>query len=147
MKIGINDENGTFLIGVLKLDGTPAIEGQDYVKWRGEYHKNGKWSYTEGGVALKEGIVIENRRSTHRSGNNQKWVYIVSDNEIKHELHVMGRIDETPEKPPVPKGRVSPEVWEKILNCIVEFYLTGDSETVEKVHKMLKSWEEMSKFL
>jgi hypothetical protein len=86
----------------LKLDGTPAVEGVDYALWEGEYHKNGKWSYTEGGVALKNGIVIYNSCSTHYRFDEQRWVKYIIDNEVKGENFVMGRFRETSERPTPP---------------------------------------------
>ena len=153
MKFNISDDTGSHLVAVLKLDGSPAIEGQDYAKWRGEYHKNGKWSYTEGGVALKEGIVIVHHRSTHHNSDHRNWVHTIVDNQDISENFVMGRIEETPEKPAHSNscqrafesiGQDVNKVWERIVNAVVEYYREINPDAVEQ---MLKKWEEMEKFV
>jgi len=75
MQVSINDYCGTKVLHVFKLSGESAKEGEDFAPWRGAYHKNGKWSYTEGGVAMRNGILLLNRRSTHRKWNDIKVLY------------------------------------------------------------------------
>ena len=41
------------ILTVLKLDGSPAVEGKDY-----RLYKDGDWDDAETGVILKEGIVL-----------------------------------------------------------------------------------------
>jgi len=142
MKIEINDSKGSSLIAVLRLDGSPAVEGVDYALWEGEYIKNGKWSYTQGGVALKEGLVIVNKRSTHYNYDNRKWVIHIAENKVVDEYFVMGRFSETPERPKLPSSfPLGKEVWDKIIEAIIKW---GNPEMVAQ---MLKKWEEMEKFL
>lgn len=139
MKVNINNECGNRLIAVLKSDGSPAVEGEDFVLWEGKYHKNGKWSYSEGGVALRDGIVVWNLRSTHRSADNTKRCQVVIDNESHGYMTVMGRFSETPEKPPCPKG-ITPPVWEAVLNAICDW---GKPDVVAA---MKEQWRQMEKF-
>lgn len=145
MKVHINDECGTHLISVLKLDGTKAIEGEDYITWEGEYHKNGKWSYSEGGVALKNGIVIINKKSTHFNYNNRKYVIIVKDNELVKErydtteFYVMGRLKET-ESFPKNNTPLQDEIFEAVVKEILEFYGDEGKETFYR-------WKEFEKFM
>jgi hypothetical protein len=142
MKIEINDSKGSELIAVLKLDGSPAQEGIDYVTWEGEYHKNGKWSYTEGGVALKEGIVIYQSRSTHYNFDCKKWAIIVKDNQIIYRCSIMGRFSETPERPkPWNNFPLEKEIWDKILEAIIKW---GDPNLTKP---MLEKWEKIEKFI
>ncbi len=143
MRISIRDECGTDLLSVLTLDGTKAIEGEDYVRWEGTYHKNGKWSFTEGGVALKEGYVIINKRSTHRSSNNHRWVIVVEKNKKMFELFIMKRIDETVEHPfnrSLGDFPISPEIWRKIVEA------TFENLNQEKLASAIKRWETIEKF-
>jgi len=153
MKLEINDEAGSHLVAVLRLDGSPAIEGQDYAKWRGEYHKNGRWSYTEGGVALKEGIVIVHYRSTHHNSDHRNWAHVIVDNKEICENFVMGRIEETPEKPKPwiscqrafeSIGQDVNKFWDRIVNAVVEYYREINPSAVEE---MIAKWKEMEKFV
>ncbi len=34
MKVYINDEYGKALIKVLRIDGSPAVEGEDFIRWK-----------------------------------------------------------------------------------------------------------------
>lgn len=138
MKIKINDSDGSHLIAVLNLNGDPAVEHIDYILWDGEYHKNGKWSYADGGVALKNGVVLYNQKSTHRNSNNQKMGILVKNNESTP-FYIMGRFSETPEKPA--RNRFFPnDVWEKIINAICAAYPNSAPACREK-------WQAMEKFL
>jgi hypothetical protein len=140
MKIKINDECGSHLISVLTLDGTKAIEGEDYITWKGVYHQNGKWSYSEGGVALKNGIVVFNKKSTHYSCNNRKYVIIVENNKlIKDDFYIMGRLKET-ESFPENNTPLSNKVFEAVVKEILSFYGDEGKET-------LCRWKEIEKFL
>ena len=137
MKISINDESGSSLIAVLKLDGSPAVEGTDYIPWEGKFHENGKWSYREGGVALKEGIVVFNQ-------NHLKRAYIVKDNTCpSYAPVIMGRFDETPQKPEDSHGFFG-YAFPKVLRSIIEW---GYKRNPEGVDMTLISWEAMEKFL
>ncbi|NIA12150.1 MAG: hypothetical protein GWP10_21130 [Nitrospiraceae bacterium] len=140
MKVSVDDDTGSRVIAVLKLDGTPAVEGEDYVLWSGEYHKNGKWSYTEGGIALKNGIYIVNERSTHTSANNQRWMHMVKDNKEICYHHVMGRAKETPERPKCPSD-IDPVVWVAVIQAVIDFL------DPEKAESMIAGWEKMEKFV
>lgn len=72
-RLAVSDSCGSGVLGVFLLDGTPAVEGRDYTVWTGEYHKNGKWSYSEGGIDSRVEIwAVINQRSTHSAGDNQK---------------------------------------------------------------------------
>jgi hypothetical protein len=123
------------------------------VKWEGKFHKNGRWSYTEGGVALKEGIVIVHKRSTHYNFDHENWAHIIVDNKEVDENYIMGRIEETHQKPQLSNsgqkimgdlGLNVNEVWGKIVDAVVEYYR---KKHPEEVNGMLKKWEEMEKFL
>ena len=144
MKININDESGTALIAVLKLDGTPAVEGVDYSLWNGEFHKNEKWSYTEGGVALKEGIVVLNQQSTHSSANNLKSAHIVRDGKIDRSPLIMRKFSETPGRPVDAYGYFG-TAFEAILEAILAW---GKADPARKgaVEKMEAGWASMAKF-
>ena len=76
MKYPVNDECGSKIIGsVLLPSGLLATAGEHFVEWSGTYHKNGKWSYTEGGIATRQEVwFLINIRSTHSSANNQKMI-------------------------------------------------------------------------
>ena len=147
MKIKINDENGTALIAVLKLDGSIAVKGVDYALWEGTYHKNGKWSYTEGGVALHGGIVIFNQKSSHFGSNNIKRAYIVNGDTVNDYAPViMGRWDETPQKPQDTHGYFG-VVWDAILKAVLEWGRGRSGESRQKVEEMEARWDAISKFL
>ena len=140
MKLQVNDRFGTKCLAVLKLDGAPAIEGTDYMKWEGTYHKDGKWSYSEGGVALQNGIVIINYRSTHRSGDQQKSAIVIVGGCKVDEFHICGRMDETQERPSVPRSwNLGTAVWIAVLNAVVQ--VTGESGQTT-----LHRWAEMERF-
>ena len=138
MKIDINDDCRSLLIAVLRLDGSPAVEGTDFASWQGPYHKNGRWSYTEAGVALKDGLVIVNRRSTHASADNIKVVVVVKNNEEVGEYRVMGKFSETESRPRPPEKLSA--VWDCIISAILEW---GNPT---KVAEMKAAWDRLSKF-
>jgi len=144
MKFNISDDTGSHLVAVLKLDGSPAIEGEDFVKWEGDFHKNGRWSYTEGGVALKEGIIIIHHRSTHYGNDHTNWLHIMKDNKEVDHCYIMGRIEETPQRPQNPSKEINNEVWGKIVDAVVEYYNKKDPS---KTKEMLRRWVEIEKFL
>ena len=54
-------------ITVLKLDGSPAVEGKDY-----RLYKDGVWDDAETGVILSEGIVLYRVPSLHFEPD-EKW--------------------------------------------------------------------------
>lgn len=141
MKLEINDARGTHLIKVLKLlDGSPAIAGEDYVEWTGEFHKNGKWSYAEGGVALLEGIVIVHKKSTHARLNNITHLIVVENNEIKTTKSI-GKFSELSERPKKDSTKISDQVWNNIIDTILNSYQP------EIQRKILSKWESIEKFL
>lgn len=81
MKIQTSCSVGSYHSAVLTLDGQKAVEGVHYAEWAGRYHKNGKWSYTESGVALKNGGISWIRRSTHSGGDWDLTLVVVKDDE------------------------------------------------------------------
>lgn len=81
MKIQTSSSEGSYHSAVLTLTGQKAIEGIDYAEWEGAYHKNGKWSYTERGVALRNGAIAWIRRSTHSAGDWDLTFVVVKNNE------------------------------------------------------------------
>ncbi len=142
MKFSINDAYGSSLIGVFRLDGSPAIEGEDFVQWTGKHHKNGRWSYTEGGVALKEGIVVVNRCSTHSSRNHQKYASVIKDNEVIDNSYVCGRLKYTSERPK-PSGYwpLDQKAWDACVEAILH---AADPELAEETRE---KWKKIEKFL
>ena len=142
MKIKINDEDGTVMVAVLKLDGSPAIEGEDYALWSGEYRKNGKWSFTEGGVALREGIVVINVRSTHSAENNKKRALIVKDNVLAETIFI-GRIKDLPMKPDLPYAKVGQKTKEGIIEACLAY---GEAKRLGYRAETLARWAMMKKF-
>ena len=128
MKLEIADAYGTSLIAILCLDGTPALAGEDYALWEGTYHKNGKWSYQEGGILLKNGIAVVQRKSTHRAYNNQKIAHVVMD-DVRREEWIMGRFKETPVRPVRPENSPVPlAAWEAVIDAIVAGLLTPEEQ-------------------
>jgi len=116
MKLSVNDADGTAVVAVLKLNGQPAVEKIDYINWEGQYHKNGKWSYTEGGVSLCDGIVLIKHMSTHSSANNLRYAHIVADNVEEDSIFVMGVVSEQDEYPKMPAGfTLGYHVWDAIV--------------------------------
>lgn len=141
MKLNINDQYGTKLITVLKLDGSKAVEGEDFLKWEGQYHKNGKWSYTEGGITIHNGIVVINRRSTHRGADMQKYAIVVK-NGVRNEEYIMGRLSETPERPVKSNtSMLTDKAWDNVINSILERM----DKDVRKI--TFEKWEEHEKFI
>lgn len=152
MKIEINDEAGSSVIAVLKLDGSPAVEGVDFALWEGKYHKNGKWSYTEGGVALKEGIVVFNQRSTHSSANHRRRAYIIGTPvgattpcSADYAPHIMGKFSGTPERPVDQDGYFG-DAFEPVLQAILAWGRKRCSSPVV-VEEMIASWKAIEKFI
>lgn len=141
MKISIYDECGTTLDAVLKLDGKEGQEGQDFVKWDGPYHKNGKWSYSEGGVALTNGIVLVTLHSTHSAGNFVKELWVITANvQKKYRLGKMSNWAEKPKNPtPLPDC-----VFDACIEIWLDIY--EKSHPGSKETKMTK-WALMGKFL
>ncbi len=65
-RISVNDSRHSGVVAVFLPDGSPAVEGRDYFMWHGEYHKNGKWSYGEGGIASAQEVwAVIQHRSAH----------------------------------------------------------------------------------
>ena len=140
MKLEINDDCGSRVIAVLKLDGNPAVINDDFAEWSGEYHKNGKWSYTEGGVALKNGIVIINGRSTHHRSNNNKRAIIVKDNVVVETIYI-GKLSELPEKPKY----TCKSIPETVFDAVIESCLNNANKPGFKA-ELLAKWAKMEKF-
>lgn len=120
---------GTTIIGmsngkaaVFNPDGTHAAEGVDFAKWSGEYHKNGKWSYTEGGIASKKELfVFVNVRSTHSNADNRKIVFHLNEPggaESRKLTTGLGSLSTIPIRPknPFPEDWLPSVVWEAWLN-------------------------------
>ena len=140
MKVSVNDDVGSRVIAVMKLDGSPAVEGEDYILWSGKYHKQGKWSYTEGGIALKNGIYIVNEKSTHTMSNNQRYMHMIKDDKQVCRYFVMGRAKETPERPERPKD-IDPVVWDAVVQAVIDFIVP------EKAEPMIEGWKRMERFV
>ena len=73
------------IIAVLKLDGSPAVEGKDY-----RLYKDGNWDDAETGVILREGIVLYRFPSLHFEPDEKRMATIrngrlVSDKPIEGE--------------------------------------------------------------
>jgi gentisate 1,2-dioxygenase len=149
MKINIDDEHGSSLISVLSLDGEKAVEGKDFVVWEGTYHKNGQYSYQEGGVALKNGIVLINKKSTHYHLNNNRYFMVIVDNIQISQAKIMGAITEQEQRPKncSQVSKISDEIFEKVLSVTIEYLRKRSSKTEENIVKMLEKWDEMSRFV
>ena len=137
MKISINDQCGSSLKAVVNLDGSPAVVKQDYIIWEGEYYKNGKWSYYEGGIGIKNGAFSVQQKSTHSSANNNITLTVVQDNIILHKEHI-GRIMEMAERPNFEGD------FKEILCALFEEHLkTAPQQTVEDAKAR---WSENASF-
>jgi len=140
MKVGINDEYGTEVFSVSTLNGCEAVEGQDFAIWQGEYHKNGKWSFTEGGVALKDGVIVYLQRSTHSSSDNVVRVKVVYQNNIVLEDRI-GKLSEMAEMPDFsPYGE-----WSDAIKGAFWVYFAKRSERLQT--SCLERWEGIAKFI
>ena len=64
------------ILAVLKLDGSPAVEGKDY-----RLYKDGVWDDAETGVILKEGIVLH-RFTPLFYEPDEKWEAIIRDDRL-----------------------------------------------------------------
>ena len=64
------------IITVLKLDGSPAVEGKDY-----RLYKDGVWDDAETGVILKEGIVLH-RFTPLFYEPDEKWMATIRDDRL-----------------------------------------------------------------
>jgi gentisate 1,2-dioxygenase len=149
MKLKINDEHGSSLIAVLTLDGEKAVEGKDFVVWEGTYHKNGRYSYQESGVAIKNGIVLVNKKSTHYHLNNNRYFMVIVDNIQISQAKIMGAITEQEQKPKncSQVTRISDKIFDKILSVTVEYLRKRSARSAENTEKMLEKWDEMSRFV
>jgi hypothetical protein len=131
MKININDECGSRCIAVLKNDFSSAEENRDYIRWEGKFHKNGKWSFSEGGIALKEGIVILLKKSTHYISNNIIEVWFYADNKTSLESSIdLGKFYDWTE---------FPQVEQAILDAIIRFYRERNHIKCEEHIKNIKN--------
>ena len=59
------------VITILKLDGSPAVEGKDY-----RLYKDGVWDDAETGVILREGIVLYRFPSLHFEPDEKRMATI-----------------------------------------------------------------------
>lgn len=141
MKISINDECGTEFISALSLEGKILIENEDFIKWEGEYHKNGKWSYSEGGVALNNGIIIINQKSTHSAFNNKKIAIVIRDNKEIGRFFIMRLLSETFEKPKCPDNwLLLKNVWDICIEIVLNW------AKPELAKECRQKWEQTNKF-
>lgn len=141
MKLSVNTDCGSEVYAVFKLDGSPAVEKVDFVNWSGEYHKNGKWSYTEGGVALKNGIVLVNNRSTHTSGNHVKSLTIVKDDQS--ERVTIGKWKELESRPQNRSQSISDEAFNAVIEWLLNYF--EEKTPGSKVEK-IQAWELFAQF-
>jgi hypothetical protein len=138
MKITLNDQYGSRLICVTKLNGEPAVEKVDFIQWEGAYHRNGKWSYAEGGVALKNGVVCHLGKSTHRNFNNQLRFLIVKDDKEVYNTN-LGQLINLDCYPKFP------EEWREALEAAFELQLK-ESYSEAEIGEFRTKWELASKF-
>lgn len=115
MKISINSETGTRFLSAFTLEGAPAVEGVDFIKWEGTYHKNGKWSYTEGGIGAKNLVFFVLNKCTHTVSNNVVRVTVIENDAVVYESTV-GKVREMEEAPTFEKAGRFKAV------CIMAFY-------------------------
>ena len=76
------------IITVLKLDGSPAVEGKDY-----RLYKDGVWDDAETGVILKEGIVLH-RFTPLFYEPDEKWEAIIRDDRLVSDKPIEGEKNE-----------------------------------------------------
>lgn len=138
MKISINDENGSYCSAVLKPDGSPAVENVDFIKWEGVYHKNGKWSYSEGGIALRSGGYAKVNRSTHSSSNLCITLHIVENDAQVAEKYV-GKLTELPTYPRF-EGEFAP-----LFKSLFEAHLASKKDQAT-VTELRSRWETAALF-
>jgi hypothetical protein len=137
MKISINDENGTSCVVVLNKELSNAIEGVDFIQWEGVYHKNGKWSYTEGGIGIKNGGFVVLARSKHSRNDKTIQINVVSNDKITQTFY-LDRIEKLNERP-----KFSGE--NKIMaNALFDAYLCTLEKEMQS--KILEKWETNSNF-
>ena len=119
MRLNVNDDCGSRVLAVVRLDGTPAVENEDYAKWEGASHKNGKWSYTEGGIDCANAVVAVLRRDTHAASNNIIKMLVVENSQQVSEVFI-GKIAEI-SQPPVFDGQHASAMkacWEAVLASV-----------------------------
>jgi hypothetical protein len=138
MKMSFNDAYGSSVICVMKLNGDPAVEKVDYINWEGEYHKNGKFSYTEGGVALKNGIICHLSRSTHSRWDNQINFKVIQDDKEVYSTNI-GKVGELDAYP------VFEEPWVEQFIAAFERQLMLRF-TRERIAEFRQTWDLASKF-
>ena len=68
------------ILTVLKLDGSPAVEGKDY-----RLYKDGVWDDAETGVILSEGIVLYFVPSIHFEPDEKRMATIRDDRLVSNE--------------------------------------------------------------
>ena len=143
MEIEVNDRCGSAVLQVFRLDGTVAVEKEDYVSWSGKYYKQGRFSYTEGGVALKNGSVLINRRSTHDVGNNVKSLIFVRDNQMQ-DFTVIGKWHQQKCRPKNGyKKLITDEAFDAIIEWLLDYY---EEKTPGSKAEKIKNWELYEKF-
>jgi hypothetical protein len=156
MKIEVNDRCGSAVLQVFRLDGTVAVKNEDYVSWSGKYYKQGRWSYneggvalkrrwsyTEGGVALKNGSVLINRRSTHDVGNNVKSLIFVRDNQMQ-DFTIIGKWHQQNCRPKNGyKKLITDEAFDSIIEWLLDYY---EEKTPGSKAEKLNAWELYEKF-
>ncbi len=105
-KFHVNNAHGSSVMALFRPDGSPAVQGEDYSRWTGEYHKNGpKWSYTEGGIQSRQQVwFLVNQRSSHSGANDRKRIVglNVGPECRTVEVELCGPWDEQPTQPPCP---------------------------------------------
>lgn len=137
MKVEINDEYGSHFVKAVNFEGHPAIVGEDYIKWEGQYHKNGKWSYTEGGIASKNVLFAKLKKSTHSMHTNQLSLHVIAEDKMVETVHI-GKVSELSQYPKF-SG-----VYGYALKCLFEECLkTYKPEFIESKRK---AWEQADKF-
>ena len=137
MKIEINDPYGSSLLLILNADGSDAVENTDYSVWSGEYHKNGKWSYSEGGVMIRDGWVLVNQRSTHFSSDMSKYLSKVVDNLVTR-TRLWGRLSEEPVRP-TQKNGIPQAIHDRCIACCLAHCKDGGES-------ILAQWAGAEKF-
>jgi hypothetical protein len=144
MKLSIEDDCGSSCVAVLKLDGSPAIKKEDFAVWSGEYHKNGKWSYTEGGIAIKDGMVLINNRSTHSRGNWTKTILFIQDNNQVSTAY-LGKIKEMEERPKnCPEYAVTDAAFDAAIEKFLDLF---DEKHPGRKAEIIADWDNMQQFI
>ena len=128
MFLQIGDVLKNQVIDVLKLNGENSILNGDYMQTINNNYKQ---------LALRQGVVIENRKSNDYYYTDEKYITVVENNEIISQFS-LGKIYNFIYKPNnKPQYKISQQLFDKILQCILKY--------IDDVN-LFKKWKNYSKF-